>query len=291
MSTICRCRPTCRGWARRSSIPEGYGIYFQQRWDEALEANPQFLYINDWNEWTAGKYHPAEGQTFPFMRRQSTYFFVDQYNSEFNRCIQPMKDGYTDNYYMQMAQNIRRYKGVRPIPELTGLRTHRDRRRLCRLASRSRSSTATRSATPSTATTRATADCITRMTRGATTSSPARSPWIDDRICFYAETSGPLTPHTDDNWMLLLIDADQNHDTGWYGYDLPGQQESDRRRRPRHSCVTMRRCPGQPMGRAGTVDLSVTRAKRWNSPCRATSSVCRATHSHSTSTGATIRPI
>jgi len=31
-----------------------------------------------------------------------------------------MKGGYTDNYYMQMAQNIRRYKGVRPIPEQNG---------------------------------------------------------------------------------------------------------------------------------------------------------------------------
>ena len=36
---------------------------------------------------------------------------------------------------------------------------------------------------------------------------------------FYAETSEPLTPHTGNNWMLLLIDADQNPDTGWYGYD------------------------------------------------------------------------
>ncbi len=55
------------------------------------------------------------------MRRNSSYFFVDQYNSEFNRCVQPMKDGYTDNYYMQMAQNIRRYQGIRPIPELSGM--------------------------------------------------------------------------------------------------------------------------------------------------------------------------
>ena len=31
-----------------------------------------------------------------------------------------MKGGYTDNYYMQMAQNIRRYKGVRPIPQSSG---------------------------------------------------------------------------------------------------------------------------------------------------------------------------
>jgi len=101
--------------------PEGYGIYFQQRWDDALKSDPQFIYLNDWNEWTAGKYQPKNGKTRKFMRRESQYFFVDQYNSEFTRCIQPMKGGYTDNYYMQMAQNIRRYKGVRPIPQLSGL--------------------------------------------------------------------------------------------------------------------------------------------------------------------------
>ncbi len=41
----------------------------------------------------------------------------------------------------------------------------------------------------------------------------------DDNVYFYAETNGPLTPHTGSNWMLLLIDADQDYDTGWYGYD------------------------------------------------------------------------
>ena len=39
-------------------------------------------------------------------------------------------------------------------------------------------------------------------------------------INFYAETAGDLTPHTDKNWMLLLIDADKNSETGWYGYDF-----------------------------------------------------------------------
>ena len=100
--------------------PEGYGIYFQERWDDALKANPQFLYINDWNEWTAGKYQPDGGGTFPWLGRNNPFYFVDQYNSEFNRTVSPMKGGYTDNYYMQMAQNIRRYKGIRPIPELKG---------------------------------------------------------------------------------------------------------------------------------------------------------------------------
>ena len=37
---------------------------------------------------------------------------------------------------------------------------------------------------------------------------------------FYVATNEAFTPHTGNNWMLLLIDADKNHDTGWYGYDF-----------------------------------------------------------------------
>jgi len=211
--------PTYVPWlGKRVENPEGYGIYFQQRWDEALGADPQFLYINDWNEWTAGKYHPAEGQTFPFMRRAGTYRFIDQYNSEFNRCIHPMKDGYTDNYYMQMAQNIRRYKGVRPIPVLRGIR---------------------RIEIDGDSADWENAEVEYRDTVGDTfhrdypgygglhyKNDSGRNDIItckvavdEDKVYFYAETKGALTPHTGNNWMLLFIDADQNHDTGWYGYD------------------------------------------------------------------------
>jgi hypothetical protein len=211
--------PTLVPWLGKTvEHPEGYGIYFQQRWDEALQANPQFLYINDWNEWTAGKYQPSSG-TVKFMRRNSPYFFVDQYNAEFNRAIQPMKDGYTDNYYMQMAENIRRYKGIRPIPELSGMRTisvdgdvadwggiqveyrdtvgdvfHRNYNGYGGLHSANDSGRN---------------DIVTSQVA------------VDaDNVYFRAETSQPLSPSTDSNWMLLLIDADRNHDTGWYGYDF-----------------------------------------------------------------------
>ena len=118
-------------WLGRTvSHPEGYGIYFQDRWDEALAADPDFIYLNDWNEWTAGKYVSgfAPGSTTvpgptTFLGRQNPFYFVDQYNAEFNRSIQPMRGGYTDNYYMQMVQNIRRYKGVRPTPLHRGYST------------------------------------------------------------------------------------------------------------------------------------------------------------------------
>ena len=33
-------------------------------------------------------------------------------------------------------------------------------------------------------------------------------------------TAEKLTPCTGSNWMLLLIDADNNPETGWFGYDF-----------------------------------------------------------------------
>ncbi|NLF58125.1 MAG: hypothetical protein GX580_10850, partial [Candidatus Hydrogenedens sp.] len=212
--------PTHVPWLGKTvENPEGYGIYFQERWDEALAANPQFLYINDWNEWTAGKYQPEEGKTFDFMRRKSPFFFVDQYNSEFNRGIHPMKGGYTDNYYMQMAQNLRRYRGARPIPELSGLKEiavdgEFDDWKDVAVEYRDTAG-----------------DIFHRNYKGYAglvyTNDSGRNDIITgkvavgaDTVSFYAETAGDLTPHTDSNWMLLLIDADRNHDTGWHGYDF-----------------------------------------------------------------------
>ena len=199
--------------------PQGYGIYFQDRWNEALKSDPEMLYINDWNEWTAGKYQQEGDKKGSFMRRESPYFFVDQYNAEFNRCIQPMKDGYTDNYYMQMAQNIRRYKGVRPQPVQKGLTNiqidgkfddwklvtnefrdtkgdtyHRDHNGYGGL------------------------HYINQSGRNDITTSKVAVNKAN--IYFYAETSDQLTNYTDNNWMLLLIDADNNPETGWYGYDF-----------------------------------------------------------------------
>ena len=211
--------PTQVPWlGKTAEHPEGYGIYFQERWDEALKADPQFLYINDWNEWTAGKYQPAEGQTFPFMRRDATYRFIDQYNAEFNRAIAPMKDGYTDNYYMQMAQNIRRYKGVRPMPELKGLHTvaiDGDFADWSGMTVEYRDTAG---------------DTVHRDYNGYGglhyTNDSGRNDIVTckvamdaDNVFFYAETKDALSPHTGGNWMLLFIDADHNHDTGWYGYD------------------------------------------------------------------------
>ena len=207
--------------------PEHYGIYFQERWDEAIQANPEFLYINDWNEWTAGKYFPdGDGgitftpgeKTTPWLGRNSPFVFVDQYNAEFNRGIHPMKGGYTDNYYMQMAQNIRRYKGARPIPENHGYQKVEidgvfDEWEKINVEYRDTKG-----------------DVFHRDHPGygglRYTDSSGRNDIITSKvavdrknIAFYAETHQTLTSHEEDHWMLLLIDADKDPSTGWYGYD------------------------------------------------------------------------
>jgi hypothetical protein len=119
---------------------------------------------------------------------------------------------------MQMAQNVRRYKGVRPIPELRGLSTVRIDGRFTDWAS---------------------AEVEYRDTAGDTfhrdyrgyggleyKNDSGRNDIITskvavdrDAVYFYTATRDALTPHTGSNWMLLLIDADKNPSTGWFGYD------------------------------------------------------------------------
>jgi hypothetical protein len=213
--------PTLVPWLGKTvEHPEGYGIYFQERWDEALKADPQFLYLNDWNEWTAGKYQPGKNkETTKFMRRDSQYFFVDQYNAEFNRTIQPMKGGYTDNYYMQLAENMRRYKGARPIPELHGehaMKIDGDFADWKPITTEYRDTIG---------------DTIHRdhdgyggehykNDSGRNDLTTAKVAFDADNVYFYAETHEPITSHSDKNWMLLLIDSDKNASTGWHGYDV-----------------------------------------------------------------------
>ena len=196
--------------------PVLYGAYFQESWDYALKGDPDFLYINDWNEWTAMKFNL--GPNSPWLGRYNSFMFVDQYNMEFNRGIQPMKGGYTDNYYMQMAQNIRRYKGARPIPEHKGYTECKIDGRFGDWKSNSIEYRDTQG------------DTFHRDAKGYAglhyTDNSGRNDIITSKVAvgehnisFYAETTERLTPHTDPNWMLLLLDADNDSSTGWYGYD------------------------------------------------------------------------
>lgn len=208
--------------------PTQYGIYFQDRWDEALEVDPDFIYLNDWNEWTAGKYRNGKdpsGQAdmhIDFLgRKDNPFYFVDQYNAEFNRTIAPMKGGWTDNYYMQMVQNIRRYKGVAPMP------VHRGYQQIKLDGSLDEWE-------PDSSFLDTRGDVLHRDHNGYGdlhyTDNTGRNDIVrclvavdKKNIYFAAETAQPLTPSTDKNWMLLLIDTNED---GEYDFTIkPGENK------------------------------------------------------------------
>lgn len=82
------------------------GHNFDEQWRRALELRPPFVLVTSWNEWIAGRWGKLDG---PLV-------FVDQMNQEFSRDVEPMKGGHGDNYYLQMVANIRRLKGLGPLP-------------------------------------------------------------------------------------------------------------------------------------------------------------------------------
>jgi hypothetical protein len=153
------------------------------------------------------------------MGRENPFYFVDQYNAEFNRTIQPAKGEHTDNYYMQMAQNIRRYKGVRSIHEHSGF----DK---IAIDGKFDDWSPVESFFFDTQ-----GDVMHRdyngyggwhytNTSGRNNILASKVAVDENNIYFYVETDSAITSHNDKNWMLLLIDADNNHETGWYGYDF-----------------------------------------------------------------------
>ena len=200
--------------------PTQYGIYFQDRWNEALQVDPDFIYLNDWNEWTAGKYKNGKDPSgvadihIDFLgRKDNPFYFVDQYNAEFNRTIAPMKGGWTDNYYMQMVQNIRRYKGVAPMP------VHHDYQHI-KLDGK------LDEWQPDSSFLDTRGDVIHRDHDGYGDLHYIENSGRNDivrclvavdkkNIYFAAETAEPLTPSTEPNWMLLYIDTDED---GNYDY-------------------------------------------------------------------------
>ncbi len=71
-----------------------------------------------------------------------------------------------------------------------------------------------------------------------------------DNVYFYVRTQDPITPSTDPNWMMLLIDADHNPATGWLGYDLIVNRTG-----VRPQVTTVERCSGNGYHWGSPVDV------------------------------------
>lgn len=190
-----------------------HGPNFAEQWKRALQLDPEFIYITGWNEWIALRLPEFNNVREPVM-------FVDLFTQEYSRDVEPMKGGHWDNYYYQMIDGIRRFKGVRPSPA----------------ASRQTSITIDGDFSDW-----ADVQPDFRDDRGDTMHRD--HPGYDDAgryvnktgrndlvllkvaadnstVWFHARTASAITPHTDPNWMLLYINADNDLATGWASYDF-----------------------------------------------------------------------
>ncbi len=192
------------------------GGNFAEQWQRAFELSPPFVMVTGWNEWTAGRW----------IRPGQPILFVDQYNEEFSRDIEPMLGGHGDNYYWQLIANVRRYKGAAALPKTSAPKTISlaggfEQWREVQPEFRDHvGETQPRDFAGSAG---------THYTNNSGRNDLAMLKVARDEanLYFYAQTVKPLTPCTGTNWMWLLIDADQNAVTGWTGYDFIVNRTAD----------------------------------------------------------------
>ena len=92
----------------RTAQGRNHGIFYHRQWGNAFEYRPKTITISWWNEWTAQAFY--KGGTRPL--------FTDNYNQEYSRDIEPMKDGHGDLYYRWTKQYIEAYKSYAECPRL-----------------------------------------------------------------------------------------------------------------------------------------------------------------------------
>ncbi len=88
--------------------------FFREQAALALAAEPEFIYIDGWNEQTAIRFEDWYG---------NPNGFVDTFDDENSRDFEPSRGALKDDYYCLMTDFIRKYKGVRPVPTASGAKT------------------------------------------------------------------------------------------------------------------------------------------------------------------------
>ena len=117
-----------RSWTSRERIlstnpvspdyrtPEG--LHFQEQWDRVHDIDPDIVFIAQWNEWLVGRFLTPWVATHSLPYIKPMGHFPDIFNAEYSRDLEMTREaGMMDNYYNQMVDNIRRFKGVRTPPK------------------------------------------------------------------------------------------------------------------------------------------------------------------------------
>jgi hypothetical protein len=189
------------------------GLNLQEQFEHALKEDPQFIFITGWNEWIAGRFAEFAGVKLPVM-------FVDQFNQEFSRDIEPMKGGHGDNYYYQMIGYIRRFKGVRkPLaasaPKTIQIDGDFSDWEDVRPEYRDDIGDPARRDHPGWNNVEHYRNATGRNDFVAMKVARDR-----EHLYFYVRAKEPITAPEGSNWMLLFLNTDADPTTGWEGYNF-----------------------------------------------------------------------
>jgi hypothetical protein len=195
-----------------------HGIHHSIQWDHALTRDPHFVFVCGWNEWTAMKLDWPDKVGGPVT-------FYDQCTQEYSRDIEPMRGGHGDNYYMQLADYIRKFKGTVPValagqPKTIGI--HGDFspwNEVVPVFRDYRGDTEHRKAPGY-------GKLVYTNNTGRNDLELLKLARDGKHLYFYARTVKPITPRTDPQWMRLLIDVDGDRHNGWHGFDFMVNRES-----------------------------------------------------------------
>jgi len=189
-----------------------FGFNFGEQWRQARKIDPPFVFVTGWNEWTTGFYEEWAGFHAPPV------VFVDEFNQEFSRDIEPMTGGHGDDYYYQLVDNIRRYKGTRPIPAVVPAPIKMDGTFTAWGQVQPEFRNAVSAPVHRDAAGSAKGLRYTNAT-GRNNILASKVSFDAHTIYFYVRTQDKLTPHTGRDWMRLYLNTDGNAKTGWQGYD------------------------------------------------------------------------
>lgn len=186
--------------------------FFREQSALALKAEPEFLMIDGWNEWTAER--NATWGTF-------TNAFCDCFDEENSRDFEPTKGSLKDDYYLLMCDLIRKYKGVRPAPTASGMKTidieggisewdgvlpyfvnsYQDYERDADGYGKAKTDETWHYTTK-----------VVNSVKGAKVS------FDEEKLYFMVECEKDIVKDSE-NFLTLYINSDRNAVTGWEGYD------------------------------------------------------------------------
>lgn len=220
-----------------SSVEQaGKGLCFEAQFgavdylvNKNIDANDPFvMMITGWNEWIAGCFHSDTPQNM--ANTTAKFSYVDQFNCEFSRDGEPMRnqDGYgiSDNYYYQMVDYIRRFKGIAATP----IADHQTSVNIYDLSSWDAIELTYMDSLYDVEhrnTVSYDEDYRYINNTGRNDFEFAKVSQDEDNLYFLVKTSHDIIIDNNAEWMNLYLNVDGDITTGWEGYDYILNRDRD----------------------------------------------------------------